>query len=240
VYVLSPDADTSRVSGLVEEFVKKFEGMYLPVWLAKFSLPTPLGEHQNPLGEQEKQNERLVQMVVWMLQHRLLIQLHTYVYLAPIGMNLSEVEESFSPLSHIGSRKTSFAPSFDSSLIDYDSRSTGDHSLVSPRRSRNIRRFSLASNMSDQSSTTEGDNEETDEDPLVNLNPMLQGAVRQVEASEDIADLKMFARLCMYFDGKHHLEEIMYQENITRSQLLTIIDKFGEVLITCSHAETTT
>jgi hypothetical protein len=39
----------------VEEFVKKFEGMYLPVWLAKFSLPTPLGEHQNPLGEQEKQ-----------------------------------------------------------------------------------------------------------------------------------------------------------------------------------------
>lgn len=44
-----------RISVLVEEFVQKFEGMYLPVWLSKFSLPTPLGEHQTPLGENEKQ-----------------------------------------------------------------------------------------------------------------------------------------------------------------------------------------
>ena len=47
----------------------------------------------------------------------------------------------------------------------------------------------------------------------------------------------MLFRLCGYFDGKYHLEEIMYRENITRSQLLTVIDKFGEVLITCTHAE---
>ena len=35
-----------------------------------------------------------------------------------------------------------------------------------------------------------------------------------------------------YFDGGHHLEEIMYLENIRRSQLLQILDKFRDILIT--------
>ncbi|XP_062508618.1 GATOR1 complex protein NPRL3-like isoform X2 [Corticium candelabrum] len=236
VYVLAPDADTSRMSDLVKEFVQKFPGMYLPVWLSQFSLPTPLGEHQNPLGESEKQNEKLVQMVVWMLQHRLLIQLHTYVYLAPMGINLSEVEESLSPMSMLGSRTTSFArSSFDSSFIDSD-KSMADNAGMSPRQYHYLRRFSIAS-MSDHSSIADGDIGETEEDPLINLDPALRDAVHQVEASKDINDLKLFARLCGYFDGKYHLEEIMYRENITRSQLLTVIDKFGEVLITCTHAE---
>ena len=49
-----------RMSDLVKEFVQKFPGMYLPVWLSQFSLPTPLGEHQNPLGESEKQVRRVL------------------------------------------------------------------------------------------------------------------------------------------------------------------------------------
>ncbi|XP_076165242.1 GATOR complex protein Nprl3 [Ptiloglossa arizonensis] len=48
-------------------------------------------------------------------------------------------------------------------------------------------------------------------------------------------DRKLLDRLCRfgYFNGGHHLEEIMYLENIRRSQLLQILDKFRDVLITC-------
>ncbi|XP_015439288.1 PREDICTED: nitrogen permease regulator 3-like protein [Dufourea novaeangliae] len=48
-------------------------------------------------------------------------------------------------------------------------------------------------------------------------------------------DRKLLDRLCSfgYFNGGHHLEEIMYLENIRRSQLLQILDKFRDVLITC-------
>ncbi|XP_076667508.1 GATOR complex protein Nprl3 [Andrena cerasifolii] len=48
-------------------------------------------------------------------------------------------------------------------------------------------------------------------------------------------DRKLLDRLCRlrYFNGGHHLEEIMYFENIRRSQLLQILDKFRDVLITC-------
>ncbi|OXU17718.1 hypothetical protein TSAR_004729 [Trichomalopsis sarcophagae] len=45
----------------------------------------------------------------------------------------------------------------------------------------------------------------------------------------------LLERLCRmgYFKSGHHLEEIMYLENIRRSPLLQILDKFRDVLITC-------
>jgi hypothetical protein len=49
-----------------------------------------------------------------------------------------------------------------------------------------------------------------------------------------------FFRLSPYFNGKHHLEDIMYYENVRRSQLLTLLDKFRKVLITCTHQDPAT
>lgn len=45
----------------------------------------------------------------------------------------------------------------------------------------------------------------------------------------------LFKRLCPYFRGRHHLEEIMFRENITREELLTILTTFKGILscITC-------
>ena len=41
-----------------------------------------------------------------------------------------------------------------------------------------------------------------------------------------------------HFRGQHHLEGIMLMENVPRSQLLTLIDKFSEVLaVTCTLPE---
>ncbi|XP_015589803.1 GATOR complex protein NPRL3 isoform X2 [Cephus cinctus] len=52
-------------------------------------------------------------------------------------------------------------------------------------------------------------------------------------------DMLLMDRLCRlgYFTGGHHLEEIMYLENIRRSQLLQILDKFRDVLITCESED---
>ena len=41
-------------------------------------------------------------------------------------------------------------------------------------------------------------------------------------------------RLKKYFNGSHHLEEIMYLEDMTRSELLTLLDKYSSVLVTCT------
>lgn len=100
-----------------------------------------------------EQHSQLVCMIVWMLQHRLLLQLHTYIHLVP---------------------------------------PTGECSKG-------------------------GEEEE------------LQDEERVPHSPEEIA---LFSRLQWHFDGKHHLEEIMYLENVRRSQLLQLIDKFRGMIIT--------
>ena len=47
-------------------------------------------------------------------------------------------------------------------------------------------------------------------------------------------------RLTPYFRGIHHLEEVMYYENLRRSQLLTLIEKFRDVLFSCQHEDPVT
>lgn len=45
------------------------------------------------------------------------------------------------------------------------------------------------------------------------------------------------SRLLHYFRGHHHLEEIMYNENMRRSHLKTLFDKFRSVLVVTNHED---
>ena len=72
---------------------------------------------------------------------------------------------------------------------------------------------------------------------LKDLSPLEKSSLLNCPAARNTEDLQLFARLYPYFSGKHHLEEIMYYENLRRSQLLTLIDKFKDVLITATHEQ---
>lgn len=78
VYVIAPDAQLNIHSNLSEKFSTKFPGMSLFEVISDFSLPTSIGHLTTPLQHPARQG-RLAQMVLWMLQHHLLMQLHTYV-----------------------------------------------------------------------------------------------------------------------------------------------------------------
>jgi nitrogen permease regulator 3 len=47
--------------------------------------------------------------------------------------------------------------------------------------------------------------------------------------------MPLLKRLYRYFQGKYHLEEIMWRENITRSELNALLQVLGHVLIETSH-----
>ena len=66
---------------------------------------------------------------------------------------------------------------------------------------------------------------------------MSENAILSVEASNNQHDLCLFVRLLKYLDGNHHLEEMMYHENIGRSALVKIIDKFRSILIKHEHED---
>lgn len=62
-------------------------------------------------------------------------------------------------------------------------------------------------------------------------------SVLAVPSSKNPEDLKLLIRLVPYFDGKHHIEDIMFFENLERSQVLILCDKFRDILITCHYED---
>lgn len=204
VYVVAPNSSVSVSSPLVEEFTSRFPKMSLHNVLSEFSLPAPLSEHNNPLGLPQHQTEK-VQMVVWMLQRRLLIQLHTYVFLVP--------------------------------SLQSDEKSEG-------RSVRLMFRDSYPNNLpvhaAEQLDSSEDQIDPELEEDLKGLTQVEKRSVLQVPAASNPEDLKLFTKLTPYFRGNHHLEEVMYYENLRRPQLLTLLDKFRDVLFSCQHEDPVT
>lgn len=52
---------------------------------------------------------------------------------------------------------------------------------------------------------------------------------------DDTSTYRLFKRLCIYFRGQHHLEEIMWRENVERGDLLTTLEKYKSVLVQVAH-----
>ncbi|XP_055317469.1 GATOR complex protein NPRL3 [Sitodiplosis mosellana] len=286
VYVIAPDAPLHNHSPLAEKFYAKFS-MNLFEVISEFSLPTSIGHLTTPLQYPTKQGT-LVQMVLWMLQHHLLMQLHTYVQFMPTDHgecikavepvastnsvndsanvitqnNPSNMEDSMetldesSELSNGAENGQVFGPmSIESSQpmpvpknsccrsisedhyseIGADS-NISDHMGV-PAGSSNKSNYSIS-----QSDTMSTENCESlasmeDDDKIKELLMAFQepgrSAVRDLPAASNVEDLTLMVKLYQagYFKGEHHLEEIMYFENLRRSQLLQLLDKFRDVLI---------
>jgi len=60
-----------------------------------------------------------------------------------------------------------------------------------------------------------------------------QVALMHIPASANPDDFRLLMRLLKqgYLAGNHHIEEIMYLENIRRSELLQLLDKFKDALV---------
>ncbi|NXM43264.1 NPRL3 protein, partial [Gymnorhina tibicen] len=170
---------------------------------------------------------QLIQMVIWMLQHRLLIQLHTYVCLMvpPNEEEFRAQDEDMPFTARVGGRSLSTpnALSFGSPT------SSDDMTLTSPSMDNSSAELIPG-----------GDsplNKRMTENLLASLLEHEREAILNVPAAQNPEDLRMFARLLHYFRGRHHLEEIMYNENMRRSQLLMLFDKFRSVLVVTSHED---
>lgn len=61
--------------------------------------------------------------------------------------------------------------------------------------------------------------------------------VLSIPSSRNPDDLKLLVRLSPYFDGKHHVEDVMFFENLERSQVLILCDKFRDILFTCHYED---
>lgn len=230
VYVISPDAPIATNSPLVERFATKFPGMSLIEVISDFSLPTSIGHLTTPLQHPARQG-RLAQMVLWMLQHHLLMQLHTYVQFMPSYEKPSNDTSGLS-LSDFASTPKQAIPQSPEKSPKSDPLDVpiGSYGYKFPSSSHK----SFHSNLSDNDESMNSMDDDDKVRELLNaFDQCDREAILKVPASANFEDLNLMVRLWQtgYFKGEHHLEEIMFYENLRRSQLLQLLDKFRDVLI---------
>ncbi|XP_017128695.1 GATOR complex protein NPRL3 [Drosophila elegans] len=262
VYVIAPDAPLHTKSHLVEKFSARFAGMSLFEVISDFSLPTSIGHLTTPLQQPARQGI-LAQMVIWMLQHHLLMQLHTYVQFMP---SEDEFGDSASCSNHLrdavsdeeGDQEQDADAdelhggsmlSMSSQPLPVPAVSVGGHrrdnsedhsSLASDNiavqpSSSHKSNFSITASMSTDNcdSLDSMEDEQKLKELLQVFSDADRAAIRRIPASANVDDLSLLVKLYQmgYFKSEHHLEEIMYFENLRRSQLLQLLDKFRDVLI---------
>ncbi|XP_037935365.1 GATOR complex protein NPRL3 [Teleopsis dalmanni] len=275
VYVIAPDAPLHTKSHLVEKFSTRFAGMSLFEVISDFSLPTSIGHLTTPLQQPARQGI-LAQMVLWMLQHHLLLQLHTYVQFMPgdlddIDADVDDMDNSSLMELHDGiasavenedfmlstrSGNVSDEELNPGSLLSMSSQPlpvpqtshrsiTEDHfSVCGSTASDNIAAQPSSSHKSNFSMTASLSTENCDSigsiEDEVKIKELLQAfdksdrdIITRIPAYMNLDDLSLLVKLYQagYFKSEHHLEEIMYFENLRRSQLLQLLDKFRDVLI---------
>ncbi|XP_014234692.1 GATOR complex protein NPRL3 [Trichogramma pretiosum] len=194
--------DAVLTDRMLEAFSEQFPGMCLLQVISDFSLPTSISQKLNPLIQPQQQTQ-LVKMIIWLLKNHLLLQLHTYVQYMPSVHGSSPV--------NTGDAIDGASPT--DGLPDDESGAGLDEST-----------WSL-------NSTLKGTPTESNTDMPQEKRDDIYSYQSDAYPSDDIILLERLCRLG-YFKGGHHLEEIMYLENIRRSQLLQILDKFRDVLIT--------
>lgn len=245
VYVISPDAPIHSSSPLMEKFSNKFPGMSLIEVISDFSLPTSIGHLTTPLQHPSRQG-RLAQMVLWMLQHHLLMQLHTYVQFMPSYEKLNNSNDTPGlSLSDFG-----VSPAKQQALMQSPQKSPTmsdpldvPNATVNGYPSNSLRQVTCSSHKSmgshfgtfdeNDDCLSSMDEEEKFNQLLSSFSDNDKQAILKIPASSNYEDLNLMVRLKQsgYFQGEHHLEEIMFYENLRRSQLLQLLDKFREVLI---------
>lgn len=223
-YVISPNAPIHLNSPLIEKFNEAHPGTNLLRALSDFSLPTSLGQKVNPLCHPSQQSQ-LVQTIIWMLQHHLLLQLHTYILYIPTD---SGVLQNPKQLKQKSPSPKNGNPLVNSTHSDHSKTDSGSNADSSELTSKSINLDNISF------STTDDEKQDYQEELLLDFSDEERSSIFKIPATNNPEDLKLFAKLCRkeYFQGNHHIEEIMYLENLRRSQLLQLLDKFRDVLIT--------
>lgn len=286
VYVLHPSATTDVDSPLVGEFEARF-AKSLHIILSTFSLGVSLSQLRNPMDSLEQAKE-WVRIIEWMLQKRLLMQLHTYVVFFPLGNGSPFLQQqrlsftqsnpscrgdperppssSTAELNDCSTIASSYqsessivlgaSPSTSSTLGGYTS---SEQLLYAPpgsslRDSLIIRGGSHISALDggplELLNGNKNANEAAEQQHLkesaelilrenLSLSNEEINAILSTPSAGNIEDIKLFVKLCPYFDGHHHIEDMMHYENLRRGQIQTLVDKFSDVLLVYQYEDTT-
>ncbi|CAF1268804.1 unnamed protein product [Adineta ricciae] len=254
VYIISPDADISKNGSLSKLYKETFRNTTnyptLQETLAEYSDAVPFYDHMTRSDSDSELQERF-QCVEWLLRHRLLVQVHYYYYLLLPNDNRSDFKEEYKqtrlprprvPLVRLLSEVPTLPSSPSTNQFSYSSahhsRSTDTLKTMTGTSQDDV---FAASSINSNTTTDTGRYAShylakvSQALPNERLEYQKNLAIAMKDAKEQhVTD---FLRLIKYLNGTYHLEEIAAMENMTRLQVLTIIEKFQSIVIRALHPD---
>ncbi|KAH7467256.1 hypothetical protein PRIC1_011300 [Phytophthora ramorum] len=246
IYQVNAKADLHITSPLAQEFRRKFAPYELGEVLSTFSGSRRIGEYMKTLSTAKK--TEYIHMLIWLLQQRFIVQLHRYIYFmipsdgdyaAEVGNGASSVGSSSPALMASSLRRqrvnssatnTSVPGSFP--IAQTPPMNPAAMALPSPP--------AAPLEPSNENSAAEGRGGST-----IPMAQVMSVASQLLFTDQERAYLAkiakpnpvftLFKRLCVYFHGEHHIEEIMWRENLSRGELRTVMSTYQDIIVCCLH-----
>ncbi|KAE9099619.1 hypothetical protein PF002_g9430 [Phytophthora fragariae] len=245
IYQVNSKADLHITSPLAQEFRRKFAPYELGEVLSTFSGSRRIGEYMKTLSTTKK--TEYIHILIWLLQQRFIVQLHRYIYFmipsdgdyaAELGNGVGNSVGSSSPALMVssfrrqrvnssatntsapGSVPIAQTPPMNPAAMALPSPPTAPLSDDNPAADgRGVNNVPMAQVVSVASQLLFTDQERAYLAKIAKPNPVFT----------------LFKRLCVYFHGEHHIEEIMWRENLSRGELRTVMSTYQDIIVCCLH-----
>jgi nitrogen permease regulator 3-like protein len=209
VYAIHPNADLSPHSTFALEFQHRFSPMTIHETLHQLSSRlTNIGEHLR--GMNSERQVQFLHILTWLLRRDFLMQIHIYIYLV-LG-------------------DTQLLPG--QSMRHHRSKARGQSNTMSRNNRRgNTKKFNMQ-----ELNPINGIQQSPPIGPgALHLQQYERAYLDQIANNTPVFNL--FKRLCPYFHGKHHIEEIMWREKVSRKAIFSVLANYGDVLVTVKQPE---
>ncbi|KAI8925788.1 nitrogen permease regulator of amino acid transport activity 3-domain-containing protein [Entophlyctis helioformis] len=215
VYVVSPTAHLSNMSALSAEFSQRFPQLVLAQFLQALSTPRPYHEI---IPKRESRNYLFLEVITFLLRKSLVVQLHMYIYLIVPASICGAGAQTRSVSSPSPGSEVSPIDAYDGygwqhphqnhHYHQYQYREDGDVPAVGPTMIRD----------------------------LSNPTPQEREWIAAMAGTQpQLAEL--FTRMVPYFNGRYHVEEILYLESISRKELKMIIKEYRDAIVTTFYPD---
>lgn len=236
IYQVHVKANLYLASPLAMEFRRKFAPYELGEVLSTFSGSRRIGEYMKTLSTTKK--TEYIHMLIWLLQHRFVVQFHRYVYFMIPSDGDYAGEGGNSVTSSIGSSPALMPSSFRRQRVNSGvTNASAPMAQTPPMNPATIAPSPLPESLENPT--------DANGDSRVPMAQVVSVASHLLITDQERAYLAkiakpnpvftLFKRLCVYFHGEHHIEEIMWRENLSRGELRTVMSTYQDILVCCLH-----
>ena len=261
IYVLHHGCNIHINSSLFHDFNHSFPSYSLRDILYMFSSPLPLSEHLSHFLAFAQLE--IIEILCWLLKRDCVMQLFQFIYLidSPPSAPVPPTSNNIAPLSNSSIISTPSSPSLIPSAPGKSNGSPATfHGLEGPRRATSILSPALngASEVRDSGMPTFKLTPASSFGALNTLSSSDNNPLRKASSSGNISSMRrkaisenihglnnsyesslqlfnLFKKLLPYFDGKHHMQEIMWAENVTRKEINTLLSVYSESITKVIH-----